>query len=138
MRVYFGTDGGPGVGQFIKPMAVFYVTHNGGMTWKYTTSMPLKPISSYADIGFQPSDFADINNGWLADHNTLYATANSGRQWTVRTTSFPLANQLNFVSSQVGWALRKVEFTTRPEPSFFKTADGGRTWTPLTYTISRP
>ncbi len=59
-----------GIAQFIKPMAVFYVMHDSGATWTYTTPLPLK-------LG-GPSDFADISYGWLADHNTLYATTKAG------------------------------------------------------------
>jgi photosystem II stability/assembly factor-like uncharacterized protein len=139
-----------GIPQLIKPMAVFYITHDGSAMWTHTTPLPLDPgpwgavatdegVYSVADARFQPSDFADLNYGWLADHDTLYATTNRGHEWTrVRTIGFPVANQLNFISQQVGWAIRKVGSETKPVPaSLFKTVDGGRTWTPVTYAISQ-
>jgi photosystem II stability/assembly factor-like uncharacterized protein len=74
--------------------------------------------------------FADINHGWIADRDTLYATINGGRQWTtIRPTSFPGAKQLDFISPQVGWAV------AREAPFLLKTLDGGRTWSPVTYMV---
>jgi len=129
----------PGVANAIKPIAVFYVTHDSGATWKYTTPLPLKR-GEHGRLQTS-SDFADVNHGWLADSNahTLYATMNSGRQWTtLRSNDFPTTRQLNFISPQVGWAIWKAGGETKStSPSLFKTVDGGRTWTPVTYTISR-
>jgi photosystem II stability/assembly factor-like uncharacterized protein len=138
MRVNFQNNN-QGIGQFIRPMAAFYVTHDSGTTWKHTTPLPLKPMSSYADIGLQPSDFADINNGWLADHDTLYTTTTRGHEWAkISSAGFQGATQLNFVSPQVGWALRKAECATKPNSSpLAQTTDGGNTWNPVAYTISR-
>ncbi|HVH32311.1 MAG TPA: hypothetical protein VNA31_11725, partial [bacterium] len=128
-----------GVLQHVEPVAVFYVTHDSGTTWKSTTPLPVKVgPNSLVETETLPSDFADINNGWIADHGALYSTTNRGHEWTtVPTVGFPVANQLNFVSAQVGWAIRRVvgEMKSVP-PSLFKTVDGGRTWTPVTYAIS--
>jgi photosystem II stability/assembly factor-like uncharacterized protein len=73
-----------------------------------------------------------MNHGWIADGDTLYVTIDSGRQWTtIRSTSFPGAKQLDFISPQVGWAV------AREVPFLLKTLDGGRTWFAVTYTILR-
>jgi len=135
-----------GYGPLTDPMAVFYVTHDSGTTWKYGTPLPLKRIeqhrlqhdSNLLNEAIGIGDFADINYGWVADYDTLYATTNRGHEWTtVRTAGFPVANQLNFTSPQVGWAIKKVGWKIKPiPPSLFKTVDGGRSWTPVVYTIS--
>jgi photosystem II stability/assembly factor-like uncharacterized protein len=113
--------------------AIPYVTHDGGTTWTYATPVSvanqcLACIRPQAPIVMM--NFADINHGWIADGDTLYATINSGRQWTtIRPASFPGAKQLNFISPQVGWAVTGG--------TLLKTLDGGRTWSPVDYTISR-
>jgi photosystem II stability/assembly factor-like uncharacterized protein len=115
--------------------AIVYVTHDAGTTWTYTAPVSVAN-QCLACIGPQAPivviNFADINHGWIADGDTLYATINSGRQWTtIRPASFPGAKQLNFISAQVGWAV------AREAPFLLKTLDGGRTWSPVTYTILR-
>ena len=52
-------------------------------------------------------------------------TGYGGRNWTTLQPAGPFADvkQLEFVSSQIGWALRRIS------PYLIKTLDGGRTWT---------
>ncbi len=102
---------------------VFYMTHDGGATWKYTT-----PPSACCS-----SSFADINHGWVTDGHLLYITSDGGRNWTeIRPGPlFADVRQLDFVSPDVGWAVRETS------PFLLKTVDGGYTWAPMTYTISR-
>jgi photosystem II stability/assembly factor-like uncharacterized protein len=112
----------------IAAVVVFYVTHDGGTTWTYTT-----PVSVTLGKEF-PTSFADIDHGWVTDGTTLYATSDGGRRWTtIRPAPF-LADvtQLDFISPRVGWAVR------RTSPFLVKTLDGGHTWAPVAYTISRP
>ena len=107
-------------------VVVFYATHDGGTTWTSTTAVP---VTTY----WGPSGFADVNHGWLADGETLYVTKDGGRQWTKIETNPAFADmtQLDFISPQVGWAVRQTS------PFLVKTLDGGHTWTPVVYTISR-
>jgi photosystem II stability/assembly factor-like uncharacterized protein len=109
-----------------KTVMVFYTTHDGGNGWEDTT-----PIAVH---GRPPSSFVDVNHGWLATGNTLYQTIDGGHQWSeiLLPQTFADIKLLDFVSPQVGWATREAP------PFLLKTADGGHTWAPLTYTISRP
>lgn len=106
-------------------VAVFFVTHDGGAIWTYTTPL------SVAHWG--PSSFADFNHGWVAEGDTLYVTSDGGRKWTTirPAPTFGDFRQLDFISPQVGWAVSQMP------PFLLKTLDGGHTWTPVTYTVSR-
>ncbi len=103
-------------------ISVFYMTRDGGATWKYTT-----PLS-----GCCSSTFADINHGWVTDGHLLYMTSDGGRNWTVIRPGpfFADVRQLDFVSSGVGWAVRETS------PFLLKTVNGGHTWAPVIYAIS--
>ncbi len=114
------------------PVIVFYTTHDGGATW-----MPTEPVSivKWSGAGWLvPYSFADADNGWVSEGDTLFATRDGGRQWTEIQPSQPFADvkQLDFVSPQIGFAVSKIS------PYLQKTLDGGRTWKAVTYTVSRP
>ncbi len=102
-----------------KSVVVFYVTHDGGATWIYTT-----PV---AGNGTSPSSFADVNHGWVSEGNLLYQTKDGGQWWTTipLPPAFADIKQLDFISPQVGWAVR------RASPFLLKTLDGGHTWAPV-------
>lgn len=110
----------------IASIAVFYITHDGGTTWTYTTPVPV------ASWGGRLS-FADINHGWAAEGNSLYVTSNGGQQWTKIEPAPPFTEvkQLDFISARLGWAVKQTS------PFLLKTLDGGHTWAPVAYTISR-
>ena len=112
-----------------RTVVVFYATHDGGTTWKYTT-----PVVVKAGINAPPSSFADMNHGWVTQGNVLYKTADGGRRWTqiLLPPAFADIQQLDFISPKAGWATRETA------PFLLKTVDGGQMWVPVDYTISRP
>ena len=97
----------------------FYVTHNGGTTWKGTT-----PVVASASA----SSFIDVNHGWASDGTNLYMTSDGGHNWTELSpgANFMNVSRLDFVSSDIGWAIGS---TANGSPSLLKTVDDGRTWT---------
>lgn len=107
-----------------KTVMVFYKTHDGGNSWIDTTPVVVRQKP--------PSSFADVNHGWLADGNVLYRTNDGGHQWSkiLVPPVFGEMKQLDFVSPQVGWAIR------RTPPFLLKTMDGGEIWVPVNFTIS--
>lgn len=107
----------------VASVGVFYVTHNGGTTWTYTT-----PVSAGG-----PLSFADVDHGWIVGGDLLYVTGDGGRRWTKMQPAPPLTGitQLDFISSGIGWALRETA------PFLLKTVDGGHTWTTVAYRIGR-
>ncbi len=101
-------------------LGVFYVTHDGGTTWTYVAPVPL---------GYQA--VADMNHAWSLNGGVLRVTSDGGRRWTTLAPN-PLlvdVNRLEFISPQVGWAIRQAR------PFLLKTSDGGRTWAPVVYVI---
>ncbi len=103
-----------------------YVTHDGGSTW--TGTSPLAASVSTAD-------FIDVNHGWASDGTLLYVTSDGGQQWMKLAPggSFQHVTQLNFVSSNIGWA---IGATASNALALLKTVDGGHTWMVIPYTIS--
>jgi len=116
--------------QITAAVYVYYATYDGGTTWAYTTPVPIR----HTDDRRQSSgSFADMNHGWVRVGDLLYVTTDGGRGWTsIRPSSnFVDVKQIDFISPQVGWAVSKIS------PYLLKTQDGGRTWMPVNYAISR-
>lgn len=114
--------------QGIGAVFVYYVTRDGGMTWTHTMPVSVRYIDDR-----RSSSFADMNHGWVTDDDGLYVTSDGGRRWTTIRPGPLLADvkQLDFISPQLGWAVSKIP------PYLLKTLDGGRTWMPVKYSISR-
>ncbi len=103
-----------------------YVTHDGGTTWKSTMPLP---------AAFGTIDFVDMQHGWVTDGMVLYSTSDGGQHWTKLSpgANFEQVTDLSFVSSTTGWAIGGQSNTS----SFLlKTTDGGKTWTPIPFSIS--
>jgi photosystem II stability/assembly factor-like uncharacterized protein len=102
-----------------------YATGDGGTTWK--SSMPLPDA-------FVTLDFADMQHGWATDGMILYRTSDGGQHWTKLSpgANFKQVTDLSFVSSTTGWAIGGQSNTS----SLLKTTDGGKTWTPIPFSIS--
>jgi len=103
-----------------------YVTHDGGTTWKSTMPLP---------AAFGTIDFVDMQHGWVTDGMVLYSTSDGGQHWTKLSpgANFKQVADLSFVSSTTGWAIGGQSNTS----SFLlKTADGGKMWTPIPFSIS--
>ena len=114
---------------------VFYVTHDSGTSWTYTTPLPVKEINPIR----QPSKFVDMNHGWVKDEDILYVTSDGGRRWTSihHNQLFADVTQLDFISREAGWAVRSPLHGDGKQtfPFLLKTKEGGRTWDPVSYTI---
>lgn len=119
-----------------------YVTHDGGTTWNSTSLLPVSTCA-VAALG-DASDFIDSTQGWVLDTawtpaattTSLSVTSDGGAHWRklLTSTNYQAIQALDFVSDTVGWAIGVVASDT----SFLlKTVDGGQTWTPIHYHITR-
>ncbi len=105
-----------------------YITHDGGASW-HSTSLLATNASSV--------DFIDVNHGWVTDGTTLYMTSDGGQHWAkifagATTNTMPKFQQLDFVSSKVGWA---IGYTDAGAMFLLRTVDGGQMWTRVNYIV---
>ena len=111
---------------------VLYVTQDGGITWQ-------SPI--LVRYYLESINFIDTLHGWALNGtgSALMTTSDSGRHWAKVTSSanFVQIDVLQFVSSQVGWALKDAAAPNQaPMYVLLKTTDGGATWTQFDIQIS--
>jgi len=102
-----------------------YVTHDA-TTWKSTMPLP---------AAFGTIDFVDTQHGWVTDGMVLYNTSDGGQHWTKLSPgpNFKQITELSFVSSSTGWA---IGGQSNNASFLLKTVDGGKTWTPIPFSIS--
>lgn len=102
---------------------VVWRTVDGGKNWARAISVP--PIFGSCD----DMHFIDKKRGWLAmasgGAKSVYATEDGGETWEQRGPIFVStagALSLSFAGKKEGWAAARG--------ALWKTADGGKTWTP--------
>ncbi len=95
-------------------LTILYTTKNGGESWIATT-----PIDINANCFFAISNYCWVSNG-----KVLYRSNDYGKTWSKLSDKITSGNiyQLNFINSQVGWAIGQ---------GIFKTTDGGTNWTEI-------
>jgi len=98
---------------------VFYVTHDGGLTW--TATFPLNFTGH--------TWMASLLDLWLWDGGpSLYVSHDSGLTWSRVTTNVNVVEtlwQFEFVDVNTGWMLTG---DSTGYHSFYKTTDGGANW----------
>lgn len=117
-----------------KILWAFDHTRDGGRTWTATPATPRGGIS----------DWISPEDGWTLSGPSLMATVNGGSMWSRVPANVPLSGmrQLDFVSTNVGWALGDLPagYTAggRQRWVLLRTADGGRTWHLVTPMVTAP
>jgi photosystem II stability/assembly factor-like uncharacterized protein len=107
MPVKFGTLGQP---------YVFYLTHDGGQTWRTGTGVKSSKNNQ------MPYQIIDDHHIAVLDTNSLYISSDQGQSWKSIQLMNPL-DEINFINPSVGFGYHgKI---------IYKTVDGGKTWTPL-------
>jgi hypothetical protein len=119
-------------GEEAHPHAALFATSDGGRSWKRTRiRLPVR----YAQVG--NASFAAVGSRHVValvrvSHDTslsvgyLYVSNDGGRHWNRLPTQPPHAGQIAFTSARDGWLAEEG-----PEPSLYRTRDGGRSWTEL-------
>lgn len=96
------------------------VSRDGGATWS-TLRLPRTPNSVFA---------LDAANVWLVANGRLYYTSDLGGKWTRLRLPRKMV-QVSFITPQSGFAYGFGK-------TFHRTADGGRTWTPVAESTQLP
>lgn len=100
----------------------FYITHDGGVTWSATT--PVSGSGKYSIIS--PEDIIS----WDGDQY-LHVSHDGGLSWNNIATNINVTDTLmkfDFVDALTGWMLTG---DATNHHAFYKTVDGGATWTVL-------
>jgi len=105
----------------------FYVTRNGGITWKpQSIGLPWQP---YGYLTSQPQ-FVDPTTGFMVGSGgppgtnaSLFITTNGGATWVRRSTPITYPDATYFVNAEEGWL--------EDGSNLYVTDDSGRTWTTL-------
>ena len=101
---------------------VFFLSHDGGATWKGTRPVAMAGHYSLASL----TDWFVWDGG-----AALQVSHDSGGTWTAVATNVSLTDTLTdfqFVDASHGWAL---SVDANGHTSFYATTDGGATWTAL-------
>jgi photosystem II stability/assembly factor-like uncharacterized protein len=110
-------------------------TSNGGTTW---TEQAL-PVQASLLRGI---DFIDANQGWIAGIKTIdartsfaevesviYYTNDGGQNWQEQPTGYEtVLTDVDFISSQQGWAVGFQMSSGGDDGIILRTTDGGATW----------
>jgi photosystem II stability/assembly factor-like uncharacterized protein len=118
---------------------VFYVTHDGGVTWN---PQALPSSASFVQPGTAPPHFWSSQGGWLQVDNpggqgsAVYLTTDGGAEWD--PVSLPggaaqLPGSADFIDASDGWLLTFTETSAGAETSqtLWETQDGGTSWTAI-------
>ncbi len=123
--VFFGNDG-------LLPVQIgtatirgidLYVTHNGGLSWQPTTLTRFSSNDTYV---------LDMHHIWATDEKNFYASSDGGYSWSRLAASSQSIVALSFVDATTGWAIGSTD--SKP-PVLLHTADGGRSWHQINYSI---
>lgn len=139
------TDGilpaGMQVGQ--SQSTAFYTTHDGGATWSMTAQLQGTAVGGTPQV--LDTDFLDMNHWFVVDiqlghafNTVVHVTSDGGSNWTTIHPQSDYNNvyDLDFLTSQVGWALSDASPQIPPGlldsyGVLIKTVDGGKSWRPV-------
>jgi photosystem II stability/assembly factor-like uncharacterized protein len=121
----------------VRDRLVVYVSEGGGTTWSRRPVPRAGALSAYSLAGTVPFSVATANDWILLLGQTIYATKDGGRSWSISRVRYapkpPRIWDVHFTSRLTGWAI----FSTRTGAALVHTANGGRDWTPLTPPVPR-
>ncbi|MBU1937541.1 hypothetical protein KKG05_09095, partial [bacterium] len=100
---------------FTSREAVYYESTDNGETWfEYSDKVP--------DACFEPIQFLDADNGFMAGGSYILRTTDAGRNWIAHELEGKTKIRgLHFVDGQHGWAVGHSGVV-------FHTNDGGQSW----------
>lgn len=118
----------------------FYVTYDGGVSWR---SQALRiPKSIYGTQTDSPQFTSSRDGFMLADagapgaNSLLYVTTDGGRTWTSRATTAPNPQTSYFLGAENGWIAGSPNSALARESALWVTSNAGRTWMSVTPNLS--
>lgn len=135
---FLDSQTGWAIGNYYGPGSVqaggLFSTHDGGLTWE-KAGVPL--TASRAEL--MNVHFFDKLHGSLtaeayqgdSRYLTQFQTADGGKTWIERTTTFPGYHVTTFTNPSTGWTIGNRPLRLNGptfETGFWKTQDGGQTW----------
>jgi hypothetical protein len=93
-------------------------TTDGGRSW----------VVQHQDPASSAVDFVDVLNGWALTDAGVIRTADGGSTWG--TVSSQSLRSVQFVTTDLGWAVSSMPDVPEGVGDVLKTTDGGATWVP--------
>ncbi|MCB2214112.1 hypothetical protein KQH50_01830 [bacterium] len=108
---------------------LIYRTDDSGQTWVFQGAVS----GSVQDNG--GVDFYAPDSGWIAAGTSLYRSTDNGLTWSpVAGSGIPASETLlkvSFADADHGWVLGTPDSNTWTPLNFYRTTDGGASWTQL-------
>ena len=105
-----------------------YQTSNGE-NWQLVNT---SAVNDWASSGVIELYFADVNNGWIVNENSIYKSVDKGYNWIkqyeIQPVSYGSIQQAYFYNENVGWTLSSRQTDDSTSITLFKTQDGGQNW----------
>ena len=123
-------------GTSVQPVVV-YTTHNGGATWHGELTPQSESTRRYQQGFFSVPFAASSPRHWaMYAGSTLYTTVDAGRKWAATRPSLPktvaAVDHLYSAPAEAMWAQANGHIGNFYPTYLLRSADGGRTWSPLT------
>jgi photosystem II stability/assembly factor-like uncharacterized protein len=105
----------------------FYLSHDRGMTWTRSESLPTTPFGDLTDIAFDPFNSDHIFTA--VDYVGLFETTDGGVSWTKISPDLPVDSTWIYISGILINPLNpQCMFVHSARRGIFASGDGGRHW----------
>ena len=117
---------------FISGYSTLYRTTDGGDNWD-TLDVAYGPTPGFFEDLNSKVTFINSSTGFFGRKGHIFKTTDKGDTWT----DAPIDNstepqQIQFVSDSIGYTVCTTDTFGMPRHVFFKTTDGGNSWSDLT------